>query len=106
MKRKIVGITVGTTMNPKKLSNPGTSNLPDITEADEGKILTVSNGTAEWKELPKYDGEYTVTPSADGDQVLETASKFVDGDIKVKKIPYAEVTNNSGGVTATIGNEV
>ena len=56
-------------------------------------------------EYPFYDGEYVVTPSSD-EQVLKTAKKSLNEDIKVKKIPYFEVSNNAGGTTVTIGNEV
>ena len=46
MSRKIVGVTVGTSMNPKKIAeqiNTGTS-LPMVNEEDEGKILQVKDG--------------------------------------------------------------
>lgn len=52
-----------------------------------------------------YDGEYEVTPSIEP-QVLETNQKFMDDDVTVKKIPYAEVTNTANGITVTIGSEV
>ena len=56
-------------------------------------------------EYPLYDGEYVVTPSVN-EQVLNTAKKNLNEDIKVKNIPYFEVSNNAGGTTVTIGNEV
>lgn len=49
-----------------------------------------------------YNGSYSVTPSSES-LTLETAAKFLDADIRVEKIPYAEVSNNSGGTTVTIG---
>lgn len=55
-------------------------------------------------QLPEYEGEYSVTPSAEGNITLETSDKVLRDDITVKKIPYAEVSNNKGGITATIGN--
>ena len=50
-----------------------------------------------------YDGEYSVTSSAECDITLPTAHKILKEDIKVNKIPYAEVSNNTGGLTVTIG---
>ena len=44
--KKIIGVTVGTTMNPKKIAEKfesGTS-LPMVTEQDNGKILKVDGG--------------------------------------------------------------
>lgn len=55
---------------------------------------------------PVYEGEYTIIPAAHEDQILQTAKTYVKENIKVTKIPYAEVSNNSGGTTVTIGNEV
>lgn len=57
-------------------------------------------------DLPVYDGEYVVVPDTDNEQILKTAQKLLDADIKVSKVPYAEVSNTTGGTTATIGSEV
>lgn len=57
-------------------------------------------------DLPVYDGEYVVVPDTDNEQVLKTAQKLLDADIKVNKVPYAEVSNTTGGTTVTIGSEV
>lgn len=56
-------------------------------------------------ELPLYDGEYSVTPSANNEQTLLTAQKRMNANVTIEKIPYAEVSNNSGGTTVTIGEE-
>lgn len=73
----------------------------------KGNYVKTVNGAAPDEngnvELPVYDGAFSVTPSADNDLMLLTAQTFMDSDIKVEKIPYAEVTNHSGGTTATIG---
>lgn len=79
--------------------------LPAVTESDNGKILTVVDGAWAAGELPLYNGEYSVTPAVTG-QTLETAQTYLDADITIKKIPYAETSNNSGGTTVFIGNEV
>lgn len=105
MSRKIVGATVGTSMNPKKIAEQiqtGTS-LPMVNEEDEGKILRVEGGKWVAESLPTYDGEFVVTPSADNDQTLLTSGKYNASDITVEKIPYAEVSNPAGGVTVIIG---
>lgn len=49
-----------------------------------------------------YEGAYKVIPSVSS-QTLETSHKLMQSDVVVEEIPYAEVTNNSGGKTASIG---
>lgn len=84
----------------------GGSGLPFVTAEDDGKILMVKDGRWGAGELPKYEGEYEITPSVTNDATLKTAQTYIDGDITIKKIPYYEVGNNSGGNTVFIGNEV
>ena len=84
----------------------GTSDLPKVSSKDNGKVLMVVNGKWASNDLPKYDGEYSITPDTENDITLETAQKLLDADIKINKIPYSEVTNNSGGDTVYIGSEV
>lgn len=79
--------------------------IPAITEADEGRVLTASGGAAVWRDLPKYTGEYSVTPSADSAQTLETAQKYMGDNVTVEKIPYYEMDNASGGTTIYIGSD-
>lgn len=52
-----------------------------------------------------YEGNYQVTPSIEA-QVLDTNQKFMDDDVTVRKIPFYEVTNTTGGITIIIGKEV
>lgn len=80
--------------------------IPTITEADEGRVLTASGGVAVWRDLPKYTGEYSVTPEVDTAQTLETAGKYLTNDVTVKAIPDYEVTNEAGGNTFIIGKEI
>jgi hypothetical protein len=82
----------------------GASDLPQVSSEDDGKVLMVSEGKWSVKELPKYDGEYSITPNTDSKITLQTGQKMVDANIVINKIPYFEVTNNSGGITATIGD--
>lgn len=73
-----------------------------------GKIIQKSgvNGTIG---IPygsnRYTGEYTVTPKALEKTVLETANKTMLDDVTVKKIPFHETTNLSGGMTVVIAQE-
>lgn len=80
----------------------GSTDLPVVSESDNGKFLKVVDGKWTADELPVYDGAYEVTPSANNEQTLHTASKMMDADVKINKIPYAEVSNNSNGLTVTI----
>lgn len=50
-----------------------------------------------------YTGEYEVVSKIDYDEALDTAKKYLSRNIIVKAIPYAEVSNESGGRTVTIG---
>ena len=58
--------------------------------------------SADVTEYEVYEGTYTVTPKTAA-QTLETQNKLMQSDVVVEKIPYAEVTNNTGGKTVTIG---
>lgn len=49
-----------------------------------------------------YDGEYIVTPDVIA-QYLETDSKIMRDDVTVLAVPYTEVSNPDGGLTAIIG---
>lgn len=85
-------------------SGSGGSDLPVVSESDNGKVMMVVDGKWAAGDLPLYDGAYEVTPSAN-DQTLYTAQKLLDSDVKVNKIPYTEVSNNSNGTTVIIGKE-
>lgn len=50
----------------------------------------------------EYNGPYNVVPKVEP-QTLQTAQKTLTQDVKVFAIPYAEVSNQKGGITATIG---
>ena len=58
-----------------------------------------------YEDVPIYEGSYTATPKVN-EQTLPTRKKFLEEDVTIKKIPYFEVGNNSGGETVYIGNEV
>ena len=50
-----------------------------------------------------YSGKYEVVSQINVEQSLETAKRYLSRNIIVKAIPYAEVSNLSGGKTITIG---
>lgn len=81
------------------------AHLPEVTASDNGKFLGVVGGKYALTELPKYDGAYEVTPQAEATVTLKTAEKYLSEDVTVKKIPYYEVDNESGGTTVYIGND-
>lgn len=86
--------------------NPIAGTLPVVTEADNGKIAQVVGGRWVAAELPVYDGEHVVVPSAEAEQTLPTAQTFMNADIKVKKIPVFDVSNNAGGITVYIASDL
>lgn len=49
-----------------------------------------------------YNGSYEVVPSSE-DQTLFTKDKHMTDNVSVKQIPFYEVSNPKGGVTAIIG---
>ena len=51
--------------------------------------------------LPYYTGDYTVIPKV-YEQTLETKNKSMTDDVTVEAVPYSEVSNLSGGYTASI----
>lgn len=75
--------------------------LTDAEKAQARKNI----GALSLEDLPKYEGAYSVTPSAHDDTTLETAQKYLDADVQVKKIPYYETDNAAGGTTIYIGSD-
>lgn len=74
--------------------------LNDYFVAGFGEVKEVSTGI---DDIPKYEGSLEITPNTKEEQILQTAERYCMSDIKVLKIPYFEVSNTSGGTTATIG---
>lgn len=58
--------------------------------------------SAEDGRLPDYEGEYTIIPSVE-EQTMQTKNKTMTNDVTIMAIPYAEVSNSTGGKTVTIG---
>ena len=54
-------------------------------------------------EYPAYEGPYEITPKV-VQQVLTTIDTHMRKNVTVHSIPYQEVTNKAGGLTATIAS--
>lgn len=54
-------------------------------------------------ERPTYSGSYTVESAAGMQSVIATKGKLMSDNITVLEIPFASVSNDSGGKTVTIG---
>lgn len=55
-------------------------------------------------DIERYDGEYEVTPTIEG-ETLPTKRKFMEEDLLVNPIPIYETSNDSGGTTVYIAKE-
>lgn len=53
----------------------------------------------------RYSGEYEITPTVEGLD-LDTKYKYLTEDVKILAIPYFEVSNQSGGNTVYIADEI
>ncbi len=56
-------------------------------------------------ERETYDGPYEITPKVES-QTMATKGKSMAENVTIKSIPYFDVSNNAGGSTVYIGNEV
>lgn len=80
----------------------------DLTDAADATInlsgstgkVDLTNGSSK---IPIYSGEYEVIPKVEEEQTLETSGYAMAQDVLVKEIPFYEVKNTAGGLTATIG---
>ena len=79
--------------------------LKGVVAARQTLVGSLNVGGVIKVEPEHYEGDYEVIPSVEA-QVLETNQKFMDDDVIVRKIPFYEVTNTTGGTTITIGKEV
>lgn len=52
-------------------------------------------------DISAYTGSYIITPTTET-QTLDTTDKMMEDDVTVEEVSYAEVSNTSGGYTATI----
>ena len=66
----------------------------------------ISDAATKPPAYPPYTGQYQVTPSISGEQVLETKDKYMTDNLVVLEVPYSEVSNTADGITVYIGKEV
>ena len=59
------------------------------TDEAEGVELVVGEAINRLPAIP-YDGAYEVTPLAETQVILPTFGKYMEGDVTVLEIPYAE----------------
>ena len=67
-----------------------------------GRMIVTGYDSSEYPFYSVDEEDYFITPSV-SEQVLSTKHKRMKDDLTVEAIPYQEVTNLSGGKTATIG---
>lgn len=99
-------VLVGIISAGQKLLGNISSNQKLLGSISSDQKLVGYIGLGDGLMYPEYEGEFDVTPSVHNDIVLNTAETYVNSDIKINKILYAEVSNNTGGKTVTIGSEV
>lgn len=85
-----------------RIEKTGTSNLIDtytifFTNGEHFEYQII-NGTVYY-----YEGPYEAIPMPHTEQILPTANLAMSTNVNIKEIPYYEVSNESGGRTATIG---
>lgn len=124
----MIALTIKVQNTPKQIINVSNGNVQqeiDVVNVPDQKIVVrESNGSQDigventpvqgvdieqdivlvtvYKDAPLYEGAYEVTPKVT-EQTLPTTKKLLEKDVKIEKIPYCEVSNNSGGTTVTIG---
>lgn len=67
-----------------------------------GKAAYADDGSVVEGTIEAYEGTATVTPRVEP-QKLDTAQKYMLGDIMVREIPYYSVDNEHDGQTVIIG---
>ena len=68
-----------------------------LTSVEAGKIDIIHS------DLPDYVGLYEAIPSGD-EQIFSMVNKTTRENFIVRAIPYEEVPNSAGGITAIIGS--
>ena len=58
-----------------------------------------------YKDVPEYEGAYDITPKV-VEQRMATKNKLMTDNVTIRSIPFFNVSNDSGGSTVYIGNEV
>ena len=77
--------------------------IPDAGKIIEKVSVAVVVPDEDKSDLSAYYGDYVVVPDAESDIELPTAETILGDNIIIRKIPYSETKNQSGGTTVTIG---
>lgn len=77
--------------------------VPDSGKIIEKVIASVVVPDKEQSDLTAYYGDYVIVPDAESDIELPTAETILGDNVVIRKIPYSETSNKSGGTTVTIG---
>lgn len=85
---------------PIQVVSISTDSVIGIEKISEDNVIALEY-VSEGSFVSNYDGDYDFTPTT-YDQIAPTKSKILKDDILIKATPYAEVSNLSGGYTATI----
>lgn len=93
---QIVDFTQNPVVKPLKVNENGVYTAPEGVDGFNPVTVDVFQVQGE-----EYEGSYEVTPKLE-EQILQTAEKVMTNDLKIKEIPYAEVTNPAGGTTVII----
>lgn len=93
---QIVDFTRNPVVKPLNVTENGTYTTPEGVDGFNPVNVDIFQVQGE-----EYEGSYEVTPTTE-EQLLQTAEKVMRNDLKVKEIPYAEVTNPAGGTTIII----
>lgn len=78
------------------------NSLQAIVRAAEGLTATITQGPMLTTNCPDYEGPYEIRPAVHA-QEFQTKELRMKQNLLVQEIPYLEVSNTSGGTTATIG---
>ncbi len=71
--------------------------------AEEGSLSGLLTVGGIQGDFDQYEGEYEITPKAREDTYLMTRNKLLLNNITIEKIPVYTVSNDTGGLTFTIG---
>ena len=94
---KLVGVISGQSALIGALTAPP---VGEETEEEHPKLIGYLTIPSYYGE--RYYGTYEIIPTG-GFQLLDTEEKYMEENVIVHPIPYVEVSNLSGGYTATIG---
>lgn len=104
-----VKFTDSQTIKPLKITVEFQDNekeIPISFSEDESVDISFENAyeISPSKPIESYTGPYQITPRT-YEQSFDTTQKKMNQNLTIREIPYAPVTNSSGGITVTIGGE-